>query len=301
MISKCCNHKRPTPVPAKFTLHFTIYFTSRLPRCYTLYVPRPDPFSGPPPEEIPLARAPLPLVVAQVTFPTVAGFTKLESIAPFQAALMNQYPILRPEPATSFVIGPKGIQIQAGEGKIWRFHDKGNKWRVSLTTEFVALETRSYEGRQDFIERFRAILAALQQAAKPAVYERLGVRFSNRLRGNDVDALPRLVHPELLGIVASRLSAKLVHSVCETSFTIGDDALNVRWGLLPPGGTPDPAAIEPMDEPTWLLDMDAFTSKSADFSTDAVADKAVAFASRIYSFFRWAVTDEFLSRFGGTR
>jgi len=264
-------------------------------------VPRPDPFSGSIPAEIPLARAPLPLVIAQVKFPIVAGFAKLDSVAPFQEALSNQYPILRPEQASAIVVGPKGVQVQAGEGKIWRFFDKSNKWRVSLTTEFVALETRDYENRQDFVARFRGVLGALQRAAKPAVYERLGVRFLNRLRGADVEALPRLVQPELLGISGSRFSARLVHSICETSFAIGDDGLNARWGLLPPGGTPDPGAIEPINEPTWLLDMDAFSTKPADFSVDALAVQATAFSSRIYSFFRWAITDEFLSRFGGTR
>jgi uncharacterized protein (TIGR04255 family) len=236
-----------------------------------------------------------------VKFPIIAGFAKLDSVAPFQDALSGRYPILRPEQASAVVVGPQGIQIQAGEGKIWRFFDKSSRWRVSLTTEFVALETRSYESRQNFIERFRSVLNALQRAGTPAVYERLGVRFLNRLRAPDVEALPRLIHPEVLGIAGARFSARVVHSICETNFAIGDDGLTARWGLLPPGGTPDPGAIEPVNEPTWLLDMDAFSTKPADFSVDGLAETATAFCSRIHSFFRWAVTDEFLSRFGEPR
>lgn len=231
----------------------------------------------------------------------IAGLSKLDAIAPVQEALSERYPILRPEQATSIVVGPQGIQVQAGEGKIWRFFDRSGHWRVSLATEFVALETRAYVDRRDFIARLRAVLEALPGSARPAVYERLGLRFVNRLKGADVEVLPSLVQPELLGIAGSPIAARAVHSLTETSFAIGDDGVNARWGLLPPGGTPDPATIEALPERSWLLDLDAFSTRPADFSVDEVADRMAAFAGRIYSLFRWAVTDEFLSRFGGAR
>ena len=209
---------------------------------------RPDPFSTPEPAEVPLPRAPLPLVVVQLRFPVIAAFSKLDAIAPVQEALSERYPILRPEQATSIVVGPQGIQVQAGEGKIWRFFDRSGQWRVSLATEFVALETRAYVDRRDFIARLRAVLEALPRSARPAVYERLGLRFVNRLKGADVEVLPALVQPELLGIGGSPIAARAVHSLTETSFAIGDDGVNARWGLLPPGGTPDPATIEAVPE-----------------------------------------------------
>ena len=265
-------------------------------------VPRNDPFSAAPVPEVRLANAPLSLVLIQLKFPIVAALAKLDSVEPFQKALERRYPILRPEQSLDVIVGPQGAQLRPGEGKIWRFYEKGGSWRVSLSTEFLALETRQYGSRADLVARFKEVLDALRGTVQPAVYERLGLRFVNRLKGKELSELPRLVHPELVGISATSFSpARLVHSVCETSFVIGEDAMNARWGLLPPGGTPDPGMIEAIKEPTWLLDMDAFTSKGGDFAVDAIADKATHFAERIYSFFRWSVTDEFLTRFGGTR
>jgi uncharacterized protein (TIGR04255 family) len=72
-----------------------------------------------------------------------------------------------------------------------------------------------------------------------------------------------------------------------------------RWGHLPPGVTTDPAAIEPVDEPSWILDLDVFTDDSAPFAVDAVLADAQRFADRVYTFFRWAVTNDFLRRYGG--
>jgi uncharacterized protein (TIGR04255 family) len=64
-------------------------------------------------------------------------------------------------------------------------------------------------------------------------------------------------------------------------------------------GTPDPAAIQPVNEPSWLLDLDMSTATQQDFEVDAVVAKTRSFSASIYSFFRWAVEDEFLRRFGG--
>jgi uncharacterized protein (TIGR04255 family) len=71
-----------------------------------------------------------------------------------------------------------------------------------------------------------------------------------------------------------------------------------RWGLLPERATVDPAAVEPIDEQSWLLDLDAFQTKTHAFNVDATVAQARGFGERIYSLFRWAVTDELLRRSG---
>jgi uncharacterized protein (TIGR04255 family) len=40
-------------------------------------------------------------------------------------------------------------------------------------------------------------------------------------------------------------------------------------------------------------------SKQRDFDVEELLNEAQRFAERIYTFFRWAVTDEFLQHFGG--
>ena len=72
-----------------------------------------------------------------------------------------------------------------------------------------------------------------------------------------------------------------------------------RWGLLPPGGTVDPAAIEPIEEPSWILDLDTSSSEPSPFEPASILSDARAYAERTYCFFRWVVTVEFLRLFGG--
>jgi uncharacterized protein (TIGR04255 family) len=69
--------------------------------------------------------------------------------------------------------------------------------------------------------------------------------------------------------------------------------------LVPAQGTVDPAAVDAIDEPSWLLDIDAFQAETRALDVEAAVRQARGLAERIYSVFRWAVTDEFLRRYGG--
>ena len=68
---------------------------------------------------------------------------------------------------------------------------------------------------------------------------------------------------------------------------------------MPAGTTFVRDAIEPNAEPSWILDLDMSLSKNREFSIEAMISEAKRFSERIYTFFRWVVTDEFLRRFGG--
>jgi uncharacterized protein (TIGR04255 family) len=93
--------------------------------------------------------------------------------------------------------------------------------------------------------------------------------------------------------------ADCIHAFSDSSFRVGDDVLVARWGLLPARATLDPSVMDAIGEPSWLLDLDMVSQRPLAFDPDALGDMARAFATRIYTFFRWAVTDEFLRRYGG--
>ncbi len=97
------------------------------------------------------------------------------------------------------------------------------------------------------------------------------------------------------------LAAHAQHAVVESVFVLPDGAAQLKacWGFVPANGTVDPAAVDVIDEPSWLLDLDAFVASTHTFEVDAVMSQVKGLAERIYSFFRWAVTDEFLRRYGG--
>lgn len=262
-----------------------------------------SPLAGPPPAEVLLANAPLIRVIAQVRFPVVASIEKRDFIAGFQEAIRRDYPVLRPEQIPSVVFGPQGVMDERSTAA-WRFHAPSTDWRVTLAADFLALETSRYTSREDFLDRFRSVLEALEVNVDPKVVDRLGVRYIDRITGADLNDLPVLVRPEVSGILATPLAEHLLHALSENVFVLPDhDGLvRTRWGLQPTGGTVDPGAVESIDEPSWLLDIDAFQSfpeSSRALEVEPLVERARAFTERIYSIFRWVVTDEFLRRYGG--
>lgn len=264
------------------------------------------PLSGGPPAEVPLAFAPLARVIAQARFAPILAIRNPDKVASFQEAIRATYPVLQEEPIQQITIGPLGVPA-AREGVIWRFGDRENQpqWRVSLCTDFVAIETFAYESRADFVSRFEHVVQALEQSFKPAQCQRLGVRYIDRMKGEAVARIAELISPKILGIALPNgepplsLGDAVLHLMTEASFAAQEGQITARWGSLPENATYDPNALEPIDKPSWILDLDMFTTAPVAFQSEVLASTAKAFAERIYAVFREMVTDEFLRFHGG--
>ncbi len=259
-----------------------------------------NPLIAPPPEEVPLKDAPLIRVIAQVRFPPILSIEKKDFVGSFQEAIREKYPILQPEQTQTFALEVKGA-VQPTVQLTWRFIDTADSWRVSLATNFMALETTAYSSRRDFLERLEHILIALDKSFKPQRIERFGLRYIDRLVGQDLQDISSLVKPEIAGMMATDIKDYIHQSINESLFTIsdGDEQIAARWGTVPAGSSFDPTAIEPIDKPSWILDLDMSLSKNREFNIEALMGEGQRFAERIYTFFRWAVNDDFLKRFGG--
>lgn len=266
-------------------------------------VPEPDwnPMISEPPSEVPLPNAPLVRVLAQLRFSEILSIEKREFVAPFQEALREQYPMLKHEKTQNIIMGPKGPSVSASASGVWRFSDLESGWRVSLSPDFVALETSSYTSRDDFIARLSDVLEMLAETIGPKVIERLGVRYIDRVESPHFEKVRSLIREPILGVGSTQLWEELRHSISESVFGIAETnaALKARWGVLPAQATIDPAVFEPIDSPSWLLDLDAFRQEQRVFDPEELSAEARRYAERIYSFFRWAVTDEFLKAYGG--
>jgi uncharacterized protein (TIGR04255 family) len=259
-----------------------------------------DPLTGPLAPEIPLPNAPLVRVIAQVRFPMIASIPKPAFIGTFQEAIRDRYTDLSwVEPqATGVALGPEGIAV-AREGGLWRFETPGDGWSVSLAPQFVALEATRYSSRTDFLERLKLVLEAIAEHVKPRTAQRLGVRYVDRLDRQRVEEIAHLVRPEVLGVSSNPFGERLLLSITETAFRLDAGQLRARWGLLPADSTYDPSALEPRPTPSWVLDLDMFRVEDRPFDSAELLAEARTFSSRIYTLFRWAVTDDFISRFGG--
>lgn len=253
-----------------------------------------------PPKEIPLPNAPLVRVIAQVRFPLIVSIDKREFIASFQETLRATYPILRLEKTQGFVVGSHGVASAQSE-MAWRFKDIDGKWRVSLAPSFIALETTSYSSRNDFLGRLQVALRALDEHIGPQVVDRLGLRYIDRVIDQAVDNIATLVRKEVIGVLATSMGTCAKQSLSESLFEVPNTRakLLARWGQIPPNSTVDPAAIEPVDTRSWILDLDMFSVESRPFNVEELMTDTRTYAERIYTLFRWAVTDEFLRQYGG--
>lgn len=248
------------------------------------------------PAEVPLPLAPLELVIVQVRFPLILAVEDAGQVTSFQEAIRESYPVLRREEIED--AGPTGTgPIRSMTA--WRFSSTDETWRVSLTPQFVTLETRRYTSRKDLLLRFEVVVRALASHFRPATVDRLGIRYLDRIAGSTTEELLPLIQPELRGLLGSQLVPQMVASFSESMFEIGSARLAARWGVLPPGSTIE-ALGEPLEERSFILDLDMFSSYPAPFGLDEVVVQAESYAERIYAFFRWMVTDAFLERYGGS-
>ncbi|WP_419919895.1 TIGR04255 family protein [Candidatus Poriferisocius sp.] len=255
-----------------------------------------DPF-GPAVPSVPLPNSPLSLVVAQIRFPVVASIADHAFVGPFQERIRNLYSDLRREEELQVEIGPTGIQTQQ-PGIVWRFTDEDN-WEVALAPEFLALATNSYTGRADFLDRLGFLLEALGAWINPRKVRRLGVRYIDRVGEEHIDSIGQLVRPEVLGpmTVSDPSGVRLQHSLTDCHYQFSDEtAMRARWGFLPPKATFDPA-IDPIESSSWILDLDVSHGERP-FDPIAIQGQVQLFSDRIYRYFRWATTDQFIATFG---
>ena len=256
-----------------------------------------EPF-GPPVPSVPLPSSPLSFVVAQVRFPVIASINDQAFIGPFQERIRSTYGDLRRETETQVLVGPTGAQAQPA-GVVWRFTDDATGWEVALAPEFLALATNRYTNRTDFMGRLGSLLEALDAWLDPRKVRRLGVRYIDRIGEEHLDGIARLIRPEVLGplTVRSGPEVELQHTLTDCQYQFDDEtALRARWGFLPPKSTFDPA-IDPLETRSWVLDLDASHGDRA-FDPIAIQEQVQTFSDRIYRYFRWATTDEFLVIFG---
>lgn len=253
--------------------------------------------------EIQLPNAPLVFVVAQARFERVASIASEEFIAGFQEAIRSTYPRMRRDQQASVLIGPDGRVVTSEAGVAWRFDQHPERWQVALAPDSVAISTSSYTSRTDFIARLATVLTAAQQQLGLRFCERVGVRYVDRVTDDNLlSRLGDLVRPEVMGAASGPLGedgVERVHSFSDATYRLSEGAsLHARWGLLPAQATLDPA-VAPVDVPSWVLDLDAYSTDSVPFDARALTERAEAFCQRIYRFFRWTVTDEFLLAHGG--
>lgn len=258
-----------------------------------------SPFDADPTEEIFLEKAPLIRVVAQIRFPRLAVFQTSNPIGTFVERIADEYPLLEEKKELQLIATPSGFIQQPSETRTWEMRSSSEEWKVTINEAFLALETSSYLSRDDFTARFETLVAAFDETFNPPFSERLGIRYTNRLSGREVmTELRNFFRPEVLvGLaIPTTEKAKIRLSVSDTIFDLDARSLQVRWGLIPPNATID-LQVPPIGEPSWILDLDSFSSSKIQFSSHDLSEEIRGLAVQAYNMFHWMITDHFLSHY----
>jgi uncharacterized protein (TIGR04255 family) len=259
------------------------------------------PLHGPSPHEVPLPNAPLVSVIAQVHFPALLAVRNPDRIASFQEAIRDRYPHLERQDIPAILLVSGATPSPVSDPVVhWRFADDAAsfKWRVSLAQDFIALETRAYESRQNFMERLETILRTLEETLAPTHTMRFGMRYIDQVKGEPMARIDTLLRKEVLG-VAPCAGPAVRQVITEFAAPAEPGELRARWGRLPAKMTVDPNLLPPIPDDSWLIDLDVSRMGQLAFEAKEIVETARSAAERVYAVFRWMVTEEFLKAYGG--
>ncbi|WP_041824861.1 MULTISPECIES: TIGR04255 family protein [Streptomycetaceae] len=258
-------------------------------------------------DDVPLPDAPLVRVIGQLRFGTLSVLASGNDAAQaFMKELSGDYPFVEQGFEQTMLFTPGQPMKQAEAGSIWRLRSADQSSVVALTNGALTLETTAYQGRTEFCRELTRLGSLLESVTRLPSFSRIAVRYTNRLVGETtLSSLSSLVHPELVGLVGAPLGggAQLTFALSQALLALNDGKLLVQFGRLPENGTIDPT-LPAVAEPSWLLDLDSYGEfpdprSALPAEAEQISRAAVACAERAHTFFRWAVTEEFLTHFGG--
>lgn len=260
-----------------------------------------NPFIGEPVEEIRLSSAPLILVICQMRWPQVTAMAgDISDIASqYGKAVEHNFPLSNQHKEVQFQLSPQGVTQTQGDD-IYEWTSADGDWSILVSQRYFTLQTKKYTNRQDFFERMSDALGPLLSIVDIPVLERIGFRYTNRISdAGDLARLSDLVRAPALGSFEFGDDVEMVHTLSEAVYRVGEANLRVRSAQLPRGGTIDPA-ITPIDDKSWILDLDASSEARTLYNVPDSISKAQELSILAYGYFRWAVKPEFLTHFGGT-
>lgn len=240
---------------------------------------------------------PLAEVIGQLRFPPILRI-ETEVPAAFQEQIRAKYPLLREGPSLTI---PESVSndlaklVAANLSQVQRtsreFISADGKWKVSLTRDFLALTTTTYERWEEFRGRLQDLVESLVRVYAPPFYTRVGLRYKDVIERSSLGLLDRkwsqLLRGELLGALAAR---DLADDVVDTYQTLTvrladerDSHVRLTHGLVikeDPGNK----------EIGYLIDADFFTTQRVEVH-DAfqVLDLFNRHSGRL---FRWCIRDD---------
>ena len=241
---------------------------------------------------------PLKQVICQLRFPKILRIDT-ERPAQFQEAVRREFPHFQEDPDRSSLPLPDGVSelipkellqsLSRTQNRRFQFVSRDKTWIISLTKDFVALETSNYVRWEGFREKVELVLRALANVYNPTHFIRIGLRYRNVI-DRKVLKLDDVPWRDLLSSrIAGPLGAhEIVDDVFEHHGTFlvqldgGMDVVRVQHGL---------ATDEAVDTHylVYLLDHDFFTKKDVDTEVSDVVRRFDLYNLQNRWLFSWCI------------
>jgi uncharacterized protein (TIGR04255 family) len=198
-------------------------------------------------------------------------------------------------------VGPGGpVQQPMTRQTGWSLEAEDGSWSLALLPDSMGLQTDegfgAYKGWDDFLERLTKALAALQQVASPALEQRLGLRFVDRIPGTPLgvegpSGWEPYITARFLGPIADPAIGRAAQFMQQhLLLDAGDRAIcRMRHGL---------AAMLAADESRteYVVDCDIYREGGRPFDVATILSTAEAFREQIDNLFGLVATPELLDK-----
>lgn len=251
-----------------------------------------------------LNRSPLVMVLAQVRISHVAKMA--DYVDDVQERLRKSgFPRFEEGRAHEIRLRP-GLQPEIRENSRWEFQNKERSAGIILMQNAIVVHTNRYDTFDHFAKSLQLALEVVGDAVKPALVERLGLRYVDLIRPESGESWTAYLKAGLHGLSPQAIGMANGIQRHETIGTTKVGQLVIRCtqstdgSILPVDLSPttlDYSAFtaEPGQLVT-LLDLDHFSEETRDYRVDLVMNAMWDLHENLDVSFREAITDHALRR-----
>ncbi len=233
-------------------------------------------------------------VICQLRFPEILT---IEANIPvdFQEAIRAEFPhysVRKEAPLPKLTGMPGNLQLEKQpQVNNYQFVSADGVWRVNLSSRFISLACNRYTSWEDFAAKLDKPLAAFIQIYRPALFERVGLRYLNFFSRSALEltgtAWSELFQPQYLGLLADEEVQETAAARCTVDAEIAIRGgcrakIHAGPGLVKRAGEED-------KEVKFIFDQDLYMAGNIAVNLSAGALQTLH--SQADSIFRGAITD----------
>lgn len=236
------------------------------------------------------SRHPVVEVICQVRFPRLLEIDH-ELPVRFQKIILGRFPRFETQGEVEVNVSVSGEpQKFAKQPVVYAFSTADGHYKLTLSSEFIALSSQQYGGWSEFRPLVVEGLSALLGVYRPSIVSRIGLRYVNFIRPDAIGEMStpwgQLLRPGLLGLLAEREvdESDVLETFAHSRVRLGRGAVVIRTGL---SGIEESASRVP-----FVIDNDFYLDEQLEAEQSNVLDIIDNFHVEAGRVFRWCLSEK---------